>query len=240
VSLNDLHRLHLGLGLTSSLHLTISETARFITRYNELAAHATTVFGQAAQGIAEADPIDHQESEVLEGIEDEQGQEEEYHEEETGHGDEEEQPEGEELITEAVILLEDVNDGEEEGVHGVEADQYEGETLSLNKEEVASLEASVPHQNYEEEEEGEGEEVEGEDIVDYDEAYQSDHEKGVNGDAEYEPEEEAETEEIQEAAQDYEDNKPLRQKRSLDDDDDGPEAVESNDTDSKRVKVDVN
>lgn len=43
VTLEDMARLHVGLGRTSSLHISVSEGRRFITRYNELATRVSRI-----------------------------------------------------------------------------------------------------------------------------------------------------------------------------------------------------
>lgn len=43
VTLNDMHRLHEGLSLDTSLHIVVSEGKRFIARYNELATHVANL-----------------------------------------------------------------------------------------------------------------------------------------------------------------------------------------------------
>lgn len=54
VTLDDVQRIHAGLGLQHTLHLIVTEHRRFITRYNELAHQATTAIEeQFSQGADE-------------------------------------------------------------------------------------------------------------------------------------------------------------------------------------------
>ncbi|UZJ56042.1 hypothetical protein CBS101457_005362 [Exobasidium rhododendri] len=49
ISLSDIYRIHVGFGFSSSLHLVVSETIRFLTRYNELAAQVSSVIAQEVE-----------------------------------------------------------------------------------------------------------------------------------------------------------------------------------------------
>ncbi|SPO25536.1 uncharacterized protein UTRI_03043_B [Ustilago trichophora] len=49
ITLDDLLQLHHGLGLTTSLHIQVSERPRFITKYNELAQHVAGILGNQLQ-----------------------------------------------------------------------------------------------------------------------------------------------------------------------------------------------
>ncbi|SPO25678.1 uncharacterized protein UTRI_03043 [Ustilago trichophora] len=49
ITLDDLLQLHHGIGLTTSLHILVSERPRFITKYNELAQHVAGILGNQLQ-----------------------------------------------------------------------------------------------------------------------------------------------------------------------------------------------
>lgn len=66
VTLDDIYRLHDGLGLPSSLHVVVTEGRRFISRYNELANHVSQLMESAldAEGNAKERPADVGESQT--------------------------------------------------------------------------------------------------------------------------------------------------------------------------------
>lgn len=217
VSLNDIHRIHLGYGLTSSLHLVVTESIRFITRYNELAAHV-------AEAVEEGT---NKEEEVLEdGV---QGETEEEAEplstEEQVLGElkrSEDADQQHTVIEQAVTNTEVIGSSEQRAILEEKVEDKEGSKLTIGSihtqpDETNAIDETTfitVNESAEGEHDGEEQRAEGdEDIIDYDEAYQGEegqiegteaHAEDAEGNAEYEQEEYEVEEEAGEEDQSYE------------------------------------
>lgn len=255
MTLNDVHRLHLGYGLESSLHLVVSEASRFITRYNELATRVSSLINQGDEsregdeyheeeqdtGAAEASEsqaraVENNAEESRDGetagttaYEDGESEREGPHEDRLDEKASQEAAapglEGQEGYEEEDADLERTGE-EETGQEGEVAEEYltsqADDTFVTVDESRTKEDEGEPEQSYEEGNEGE-------DIVDYEDAYDeasgdnaegdvishvnvgdngSKDDVGGNTDAEYE---EASSKEKSESS-------PARQKRQLDDD----------------------
>lgn len=182
--------MHLGFGLSSSLHLVVSEVSRFITRYNELAAHASSIFDQAAE---QKEDTSHAEPDEAQNVEPERSlaeEEEDEKQEETTEAYNEDdnvedvveavkaEPFGKEGENEEQLPSELYNEEDDDTIEGG-ANVSEALESSHSAEAVyLAEEVSISNQNHEETNGGGHAaadiETKGDDIVDYDEAYHSD------------------------------------------------------------------
>lgn len=115
ISLEDIFRLHVGCNLLGTMHVTLTETSRLISRYNALAAHVASM---AAEGVEE-------EAEATAEAEIERDEEDELNKGE-GHEEQEKAPEVQESHESSHTGAPDVADGTaDEFQDGVEEESYE-------------------------------------------------------------------------------------------------------------------